>query len=147
MCRLIWFFASLTCLKVRFMTFRLICRFLYGPVCNVLVVLLPIAVEPLATFHHGVLMICVSLWCFMIEFMMRYRTPCAEWTYKWASAWQNLQFDDNRQKPNTRKSNKRTKSTKTSSLFPSEVIAMSKDWKNTRTKWHKARHKTTRLVE
>ena len=37
-------------------------------------------------------------------------------------------------KPNKRKSNKRTKSTKISALFPSEVITMLKGLKNTRTK-------------
>ena len=30
---------------------------------------------------------------------------------------------------------------------PSEVIAMLKGLKNTRTKWHKVRHKTNRFVE
>ena len=43
---------------------------------------------------------------------------------------------------NKHKPNKRTKSTKISSLsFPSEVIAILKGLKNTRTKWHTERHK------
>ena len=49
---------------------------------------------------------------------------------------------------NKHKPNKRTKSTKISSLSsPSEVIAILKGLKNTRTKRHTERHTTNRLVE
>ena len=44
--------------------------------------------------------------------------------------------------PNKHKSNKRTKSTKISSLFPKRGNRDAK-----RTEWHKVRHKTNRLVE
>ena len=49
--------------------------------------------------------------------------------------------------PNHHKSNKRTKSTKISSLFPKRGNRNAKRTENTRTKWHKVRHKTNRLVE
>ena len=49
--------------------------------------------------------------------------------------------------PNKHKSNKRTKSIRLALSSPGEVIAMLKELKNTRTKWHKVRHKTNRLVE
>ena len=51
--------------------------------------------------------------------------------------------------PNKHKSNKRTKSTKIRLALPSpsEVIAMLKGLKNTRTKWHKVRHKANRFIE
>ena len=49
--------------------------------------------------------------------------------------------------PNKLKSNKRTKALRLALSSPSEVIAMLKGLTNTRTKWHKVRHKTNRLVE
>ena len=50
-------------------------------------------------------------------------------------------------KANKRKSNKRTKSTEISSLFPKWGNRNAKRTENTRTKWHKVRYKTNRLVE
>ena len=49
--------------------------------------------------------------------------------------------------PNKHISKKRTKSNKISSLFPKRGNRNAKRTKNTRTKWHKLRHKTNRLVK
>ena len=48
---------------------------------------------------------------------------------------------------NKQKPNKRTKSSKISSLFPKQSYRNTKRLKNTRTKWHTERHTTNRLVE
>ena len=50
-------------------------------------------------------------------------------------------------KPNKRKSNKRMKTLRLALSSPNEVIAMLKGPKNTRTKQHQAKLKTSRLVE
>ena len=61
-------------------------------------------------------------------------------------------FQDTKRKrkptnPNKYKSNKRTKSTKISSLVPKRGNCNAKRTEKHKNKWHKVRHKTNRLIE